>query len=1043
MSDIVRGAYDQLVTAELEARLRAVAPELISNSPLDPADAHDVLARYVGQVARRALRSAAGDDSSALIGQIRMANKIIEALAAVAPDGVDAGHLLVTPGSVLKAIAARPDHPGLIAFPRRPETPLSESALLVNGRGQPSVGTEIKSELASADRVDLLCAFVKWHGVRVIEDEIRELKHRGVPLRVITTTYMGASEQRAIDRLAELGAEVRISYETRTTRLHAKAWLFERNSTFSTAYVGSSNLSRAAMLDGLEWNVRLNAVEQPHLLETFRATFDQYWADPSFEAYDPTNEADVERLRAALENAGAGRALPLQLAAIDIRPYGYQQEILDALTAERDLHGRMRNLVVMATGTGKTVVAALDYRRLRNQGKIESVLFVAHRQEILDQSLAMFRHVLRSGTFGERFVGGDRPRQWQHVFASIQSLAQLDLAVGLRPDLFDMVIVDEFHHASEETKTYATLLQHLRPKILLGLTATPERADGQDVRVWFGGHTAVELRLWEALEQGLLSPFQYFGIHDGTDLRSIRWKRGAGYDVVELTNLYTAHDARVAIVVQAVLDKITDVTAMRALGFCVSIDHAEYMASRFNQIGIPSLALSSRSSTAQRSEALDALRQRRVNVVFTVDLFNEGIDLPAIDTVLFLRPTESATVFLQQLGRGLRQAEDKPCLTVLDFIGHQHADFRYDLRYRALTGTSRPALARAIAEGFPTLPAGCRIELDRVASDLVLDNVRSSLRINWQSLAAELKRLGDCSLQEFLANAEVSLDDLYRRSRGGWTDLRRRAGFDQSQPGPDDERLGRAIGRMLHIDDRERLEFISTLVSQAQPPISGKLPERQQRLLGMLHFALWGSDGSVAQLEQGLSTLWQNPRRREELSEVLAVLREGIGRVTTPLDQASRVPLHIHARYSRDEALAAFGVDTPGTVRQGVRWVESEQADLFFVTLRKSEHHYSPSTMYEDRAITPWLFQWESQSTTSEVSATGQRYIHQRERGTSVHFFIRESKEADGDRGAPPYLYAGTAQYVSHRGDRPLRIIWKLGNELPADMFHAARVAAG
>src|SRR5207302_7129431 len=254
---------------------------------------------------------------------------------------------------------------------------------------------------------------------------------------------------------------------------------------------------------------------------------------------------------------------------------------------------------------------------------------------------------------------------------------------------------------SEATKTYASLLHHVRPRLLLGLTATPERADGESVLGWFGGRIAVELRLWEALERGLLAPFQYFGLHDETDLRAIRWKRGTGYDAVDLTNVYTGHHARTRIVLQALLDKVPEVGRMRALGFCVSIDHAEFMAARFNEVGIPARAITSRSSPDDRRAGLIALRNRDVNILFTVDLFNEGVDVPEIDTVLFLRPTESTTVFLQQLGRGLRLADDKPCLTVLDFIGNQHTQFRFDLRYRALTGVTRRGLAREIARGFP------------------------------------------------------------------------------------------------------------------------------------------------------------------------------------------------------------------------------------------------------------------------------------------------------------------------------------------------------
>jgi len=862
---------------------------------------------------------------------------------------------------------------------------------------------------------------------------------------VLTTTYVGATERRALDRLVDMGARVKISYETRMTRLHAKAWLFHRNTGFSTAYVGSSNLSKSALLDGLEWNVRLSAVEHGHLLDTFRATFDEYWEDPAFETYDPSSAEERDRLDQALAlERGRPTDLPIEITTLDVRPWGYQREILDELAAEREIHGHHRNLVVMATGTGKTVVAGLDYRRLREAGAVDSLLFVAHRDEILGQSLHTFRHIMRQGSFGERFVGGERPNEWRHVFASVQSLARVDLQRDLPPNQFDMVIVDEFHHASSETATYARLLHHLQPKVLLGLTATPERADGQPILGWFGGHTAVELRLWEALERGLLAPFQYFGVHDETDLRSIQWRRGTGYDITELTNLYTALDARLAIVLQTLQDKVTDIGRMRALGFCVSIDHAEYMARRFNDAGIPSAAVTSRTPMADRRAALEALRNQELNTVFTVDLFNEGVDVPEIDTVLFLRPTESATVFLQQLGRGLRLADDKPCLTVLDFIGNQHGRFRFDLRYRALTGSSRRGLQRDIERGFPALPAGCHIELDRVAGEIVLKNVRAALQVDWKGLVSELRQLGPCTLSEFLAETGLEIDDVYRRARGGWADLRRMAGHDDRGPGAEDAQLGRSIGRMLHIDDLERLHFLSAILTAAEPPSTRGLSGRAARLVAMAHFALWGWNQSLDHIDERLRRLWDNPARKEELSEVIEVLHSRVRRITRPETPGGDRPLHVHARYSLAELLAAFGVPNPAASRgSGVKWVEPDHADVFWFNLRKTEKHFSPTTMYADRAISPSLFQWESQNATSSSSPTGSRYITHRDRGSTVHLFFRDSKESDGDLGAPAYLYAGPATYVSHTGDRPMRIIWKLDFELPADVFHSARVAAG
>ena len=775
--------------------------------------------------------------------------------------------------------------------------------------------------------------------------------------------------------------------------------------------------------------MRISALEQERLLDTFQATFDEYWHDPAFEAYDP--HSDQERLRSALaaESGVQPVDLDINLTTLDVRPYGYQREILDELSAEREVHGQDRNLVVMATGTGKTVVAALDYKRLRHAGTVQSLLFVAHQEQILQQSRSVFRHVLRDGSFGETMVGGVRPVEWRHVFASVQSLHRLDLD-QLDPSRFDMVIVDEFHHA--EAPTYTRLLDHLRPRILLGLTATPERADGQDVRHWFVGRTAVELRLWEALERQLLAPFQYFGIHDDVDLSTLRWKRGHGYDHTELNNVYTGHDARARLILQAVRDKV-DAHRMRAVGFCVGIAHAQFMADWFNRAGVPAQVVTADTDPAARRTAIDMLRRGQLSALFTVDLFNEGVDIPAIDTILLLRPTESATIFLQQLGRGLRLADDKPCLTVLDFIGAQHAQFRFDLRYRALTGVSRRRLAREVDHDFPTLPGGCHIHLDRIAKQIVLANVRATLRLRRADLTAELRRLGNVALAEFLAETGIELEDLYRRkAMGGWTGLRRLAGLDTPPAGRHDAALAAAIGRMLHIDDAERLDHLQRLTHGTQPP---------GRLGLMLHTALWGN---TVPIENGPRELQQHPQRCEELRQLVDVLRSRVRRVTQPVELgAGRIPLRIHARYSRNEACNAFGITDPSTVREGVKWVPDEQADLFFVTLTKTERHYSPTTMYQDRAITPELFQWESQSTTTTVSPTGQRYIRHRQRGSTVHLFVRESKEPDGDLGAPPYLYAGPMTYVQHSGDRPMRILWHLAHPLPADLFHAARVAAG
>ena len=658
---------------------------------------------------------------------------------------------------------------------------------MTNARNEPTLAAELRAELASADHVDLLCAFVKWQGLRLLEEQLIELRQRNVPLRVITTTYLGATDARALDALVnEFGAEVRVNYETDRTRLHAKAWLLRRNTGFHTAYVGSSNLSHAALVDGLEWNVRLSAMSTPHLLEKFRATFDSYWENREFELYRPGE--DGVRLRSALETASGSRArdgITMTLSGLEVHPKPYQAEMLEELDAERTIHDRHRNLIVAATGTGKTVIAALDYRRLARDihGRDLTLLFVAHRKEILQQSRRMYQEVLTDATFGELLVDGQEPAKWRHVFASIQSLSQKRLS-DIEPDRFDVVVIDEFHHA--EAASYRRLLDHVQPIELVGLTATPERADGVDVREFFGGRVAAELRLWEALEQNLLCPFHYFGIHDGTDLETVQWKRG-GYDLAALSTVYTGDDARTRIVLKELDDKVADVAAMRALGFCVSVEHARYMAQRFVEAGIPALAVSAETSAADRRDALTALRNRDIKILFAVDLFNEGLDIPEVDTVLFLRPTESATVFLQQLGRGLRLTRGKTVLTALDFVGHQRREFRFDQRFRAMSGVGGKALQRQVEEGFPFLPSGSQIVLDAVARDLVLENIKQQVAPRWAALVSEVRahpdnqtgvlsrrvrtRPGRCAEEQSIVDVAVSRCRQARRghraARGG------------------------------------------------------------------------------------------------------------------------------------------------------------------------------------------------------------------------------------------------------------------------------------
>ncbi|MGE3507267.1 MAG: DEAD/DEAH box helicase family protein, partial [Vicinamibacterales bacterium] len=590
--DLPFGLYERLITASLKARLLRFDPSRthIVTAGLDPAESHGTLARHIEEVVARALRGLPEEDRVAR--QAQLANQIVRLLAGDRDEGrigrdssntidtaaktdrtdppdttdtvwsTDTADTIDTPPAQLRAIqplsGGLADGRELVA----PLVGLSASDLLVNARGEPALAHALAHEIPSADSIDLLCAFVRWHGLRLLEGPLTAHCRAGRRLRVITTVFTGSTERKALDWLVARGAEVKVSYDTQSTRLHAKAWLFRRNSGFSTAYIGSSNLSKSALVDGVEWNVRLSQVGSPDILEKFDATFDTYWESPEYESYDPVRDR-VRFDRAVAPEQGDPLEAPLLF--LDVEPWPHQREMLEKLAVERDRHHRFKNLVVAATGTGKTIVAALDYKRLRDRHGDLRLLFVAHRQEILKQSLGAFRQVLRSGDFGELYVDGHRPDEWRHVFASIQSLDRLDLT-QLDPSAFDVVIVDEFHHAA--TPTYRRLLDHLfeqvdardlrqPPRVLLGLTATPERTDEEDILHYFDNHIAVDLRLWDALERGLLCPFQYFGLHDNTDLSSVGWSR-TGCDTADLERLYTGDDARVRLVLEQLSQKHRD-----------------------------------------------------------------------------------------------------------------------------------------------------------------------------------------------------------------------------------------------------------------------------------------------------------------------------------------------------------------------------------------------------------------------------------------------------------------------------------------------------
>lgn len=1034
------GLYEQVINEALSKEMDT-SKQLYDCREIDKTESPQILSKYLSEIIEKGLSHFPKDDTEK---RLELTNKIVSVITE-ATDDKDFNNLRVNQKpEQLFAVANILNNAGAIkqqlSMPR-PETSLVSSSLFTGAGHEPQMMTEIKKEIASADKIDFLVSFIKWSGLVLIYDELKKFTEMGGKLRVITTSYMGATDLKAIIELNKLpNTEIKISYDTERTRLHAKSYIFYRNTGFSTAYVGSSNISNAAMTSGLEWNLKITAHDQPHTIRKINATFENYWSSTDFSLY---TEEDENRLLEALKAEKHISNLEGDYS-FDIRPFSYQQEILDKLSAERQIRNHFKNLVVAATGTGKTVISAFDYKRFKQENSHARLLFVAHRKEILKQSIKCFRGVLHDANFGELFFGGTTPNSLDNLFISIETFNSQELDKKTSSDFYDFIIIDEFHHAA--APTYQRLLEYYKPKILLGLTATPERMDGKNVLSYFDNRIAAEIRLPEAIDRKLLCPFHYFGITDEVDLQSVKWSRG-GYDKTALSNVYTGNDLRVILILEQLKKYIADMEKVKGLGFCVSKEHAKYMAQRFNKSNIPSIALTADSDKNERDSAQAKIAAGDLKFIFTVDLYNEGVDIPSINTVMFLRPTESLTVFLQQLGRGLRLCDGKDCLTVLDFIGQAHTKYNFESKFAALLGNTKRKVIDEIKSGFPVLPKGCYIQLEEKAERYILDNIRQAVgtkKAIISKLASFSEETGKCpSISEFLDYFNLELDSIYSSGRS-FTRLCVEAKAKENFSEEIEDVITKALPRLSFMDSHRFIEFIIDYLPKINDYTIDDFSEMQQKMWQMLQFTIWQKpyeECGFKDLLEGFRKIANAPTMMNEIIDLLMYKYEKIDFIDEPVPVNFECPLDLHCSYTRDQILVALGFMKPNSLREGVKYFEDKKIDVFFVTLNKSDKDYSPTTMYNDYAINDELFHWQSQSTTSAQSKTGNRYTNHIQMGSNVMLFVREYKKTK--LGTAPYTFLGLVDYVSSEGSKPMNIIWKLKKPIPAKYLKTSLVIAG
>lgn len=1031
-----QGIYEELITHLVQAKIKALDKNKFEfrTSTIDKEEAIKIISLHLAKTIAYAFGLIKGDNK--IEKQIEVANKLIKYLKEEIQYENFEDDLIQTEGKILKAVFAKIDSDfadlDLHLKEITPYTRLIHSELFTGGNVGLSLESELKKEILSSDRIDFLVSFIKWKGIRILENELREFVRRGGELRVITTTYMGATDFKAIKLLSELAnTKVKISYNTGNERLHAKAYLFYRKTGFHTAYIGSSNFSRSALTDGLEWNIKITTKEISHIIDKFKKTFNTYWQNSEFETYN--EEAHSDKLVDALKSA-KHKPLDLnRLAFFDIEPYTFQKEVLEKLEVERTIHHRYRNLLVAATGTGKTVISAFDFKRYLKTNPKANLLFIAHRKEILTQSLSVYQGILKDRNFGELWVDGIEPSRYNHLFASVQTLNNRIEELELSENYYDFIVIDEVHHIA--ASSYRAVLEYFKPKILLGLTATPERMDGEDILSDFSNRIAAEIRLPEALNKKLLCPFQYFGITDSIDLSNVKWQKGR-YVASELSNIYTANDSRVGEIIKNVDKYVNDINEVRALAFCITIEHAKFMAEKFLLGGLKAAYLSSQN-TFERDELRTKLQTKEINFLFVIDIFNEGVDIPEIDTVLFLRPTESLTIFLQQLGRGLRLSDGKDCLTVLDFVSNSRPEYDFEGKFRALIGKTSTSVKKEIEDNFPHLPLGCSIVLEKKAKDSILDNITKASTFNVNQIILRIKNFEHqttlpLTLKNFLDITHIPMQVIYKK--GSWFRLCQKAGKFNSFSDTNEKQIVSAIAnKWFSTRSTSYFEFILSLAKQSFNIEQITFSEAEKIMLIMLHYDIWQGNPSFSSIEESIKEIGKNQVIVKEIIEVLEILIDKIDFSEMEAEYPFVFPLKIHARYTRDQILAASQISTfekKSSNREGVAENKKLNMEVLFVDLIKSEEDFSPTTMYNDYAINETLFHWQSQNQTRVDKGKGITYINHLKSGKKIFLFVRENPTNEfGDTNG--YVFLGEANLIDYSGSKPMNITWELNVPMP------------
>lgn len=1067
------GVYETLISQAIEEKLKDY-PEsqyLVKKEGIDSAESYKMLAEYLTEIVSGFLKNyfRCKDARETISAQVDVVNRILKFIEQEWKlEGIETSSDLISDENkqvFLRGIYSRVGLTKEQVEAKAKNHPVSGYRVsnLFTGGHDLSLDDEVRRDIQTADEIDLVVSFIKFEGLRLLVDDLREFVERpGTRLRVLTTTYMGATDPKAVRvlyGLRELGnVEIRASFNTHQERLHAKAYIFTRKSSFDTAYIGSSNISRSALTKGLEWNMRVTSVENPHIIHKTKATFDSYWHSDDFEPIDSEEAlASFEDAIYKQKNKGRGSNGETEYVTRFERKT-HQIKVLEKLQFEREVMHSYKNLVIAATGTGKTAISAFDYKDFnkkfkKTHGRNARLLFVVHREKILKQARSTFRSVMVDGNFGEIWTSRTSPSlrsDLSHLFITIQTLNNhWETFERMGRTYYDYVVIDEVHHSA--SGSYRDLFKKLSPKIFIGLTATPERMDGKEIRPDFNNRFAAEIRLQEALNQQLLAPFDYFCVTDDSVNLSKLACRGDRYDVAALNRVYNNNPQRFGVIQKALDNYVTDPHACKAVCFCCSIDHAVYMDAMFRKYGYRSMAVTSRNS-ADIDEASMMLARGEINYLCVADILNEGIDIPEIDTVLFLRPTESLTVFLQQLGRGLRLADGKTCLTVLDFVAQANQSYNYESRFRALVGRGTRSIENEIKNGFTFLPRGCSITMEKQAQEYVLKNIHEAL-FGLTRLRKECRSFTEntgqaLTYENFINNFNLDWRVVYK-TPGSWARLKVQAGLvveDFDAESKYTKLLEGGLARLYHTNSYAYLTYLNQLLQNGMHHPEGA-SKREQKFLQLFYYTVWMNGvekvnkvygTAFLNILEAVASLGKMEWFVDELRFMVSLRLSQLSQTTQWLRVDDEAEIELYGCYSADEVHLLLENTLGRFLVFGTQYNMARKFAMVFVTINKSDKEYSPSTLYEDYAISPMQFHWQSMNKVRRSSEEGRRISEQRTNGWKYLLFVRDAKQDEyGITNA--YYCLGFMDYESSHGECPMNVVWKMQRSIPGFILESAK----